>query len=248
MSTIVSHLPASDQQLETYRQAQSSDVICQQVLKYGREGLPDKGQIDSRLKVYWSAQGELTESNRLLMYGQRMVVPKSLQAETLNKLHEGHRGITRSCLQAKISVWWPGLSKQLTSFIKKCPECARDSRPARESLMPTSLPSYPWQKVATDIFNLKEQEYLVIVDYFSRYPEVQKLKMTTTQSVVNILKAAFARHGIPEILRSEMDHNSAPKNLRTSSTSTSLSMTLAAPNSHPAMDKRKEQCRQSRTY
>ena len=50
---------------------------------------------------------------------------------------------------------------------------------------------------------LKGQEYLVIVDYFSRYPEVQKLKSTTTQSIVNTLKAAFARHSIPEILRSD---------------------------------------------
>ena len=154
MSTIVSHLPASDQRLETYRQAQSSDPICQQVLKYCREGWPDKGQIDSTLKVCWSAQGELTESNGLLMYGQTMVVPKSLQAETLNKLHEGHQGITRSRLRAKISVWWPGLLKQLTTFIEKCPECARDSRPARKMLTPISPPSYPWQKMATDIFNL----------------------------------------------------------------------------------------------
>ena len=41
------------------------------------------------------------------------------------------------------------------------------------------------------------------MDYFSRYPEVQKLKSTTTQNVVNILKAAFTRYGIPEILRSD---------------------------------------------
>ena len=203
MATTISHLPASDQRLETYRQAQSSDLICQQVLKYCREGWPDKRQIDSALKAYWPAQGELTESNGLLMYGQRMVIPKALQAETLSKLHEGHQGIVRCRLRAKISVWWPGLSKQLASFIERCPECARDTRPGREPLIPTPLPSYPWQKVATDIFNLKGQEYLVIVDYFSRYPEIQKLKSTTTQSIVNTLKAAFARHGIPEILRSD---------------------------------------------
>ena len=203
MEAIISHLPASNQRLETYRQAQSSDPICQQILKYCREGWPDKRQIESALKAYWSAQGELTESNGLLMYGQRMVIPTALRAETLSKLHEGHQGIVRCRLRAKISVWWPGISKQLTSFIERCPECARDARPAREPLIPTSLPSYPWQKVAADIFTLKGQEYLVIVDYFSRYPEVQKLKSTTTQGIVNVLKAAFARHGIPETFRSD---------------------------------------------
>ena len=63
MEAIISHLPASNQRLETYRQAQSSDPICQQILKYCREGWPDKRQIESALKAYWPAQGELTESN-----------------------------------------------------------------------------------------------------------------------------------------------------------------------------------------
>ena len=63
--------------------------------------------------------------------------------------------------------------KQLTDFIKKCPECARDTKPVREPLIPTSLPAYPWQKVAADTFNLKGEEYLAIADYHSRNTEVQ---------------------------------------------------------------------------
>ena len=107
-------------------------------------------------------------------------------------------------LRAKISVWWPGISKQLASVIERCPECARDAKPAREPLILTSLPSYPWQKVAVDLFTLNGQEYLVIVDYFSRYPALQKLKWMTTQGIVNVLNAAYARHG--RHLDQTMDH------------------------------------------
>ena len=46
------------------------------------------------------------------MYGQRMVVPKALQAETLSKLHKGHQGKVRRCLRAKMSVWWPAKSSR----------------------------------------------------------------------------------------------------------------------------------------
>ena len=130
------------------------------------------------------------------------MIPKTLQPQTLNKLHEGHQGIVRCRQRAKSAVWWPGLSNQLTEFVQKCPECARDNTPNREPLIPTSLPQYPWQKVATDLFTLNGSDYLVVVDYFSR-PEVIQLRSTTSQTIINTLKPVFARHGIPETLRSD---------------------------------------------
>ena len=42
-----------------------------------------------------------------------------------------------------------------------------------------------------------------MVDYFSRYPEIYKLSTTTSQGVINALRLLFARHGVPEILRSD---------------------------------------------
>jgi len=45
--------------------------------------------------------------------------------------------------------------------------------------------------------------YLLVVDYYSRFPEVVQLRSTTSQSVINALKAIFARYGIPEILLSD---------------------------------------------
>ena len=45
--------------------------------------------------------------------------------------------------------------------------------------------------------------YLVIIDYFSRFPEVIKLKSTTSRSIIDTLKTIFARYGIPEVVRSD---------------------------------------------
>ena len=203
MKSTISYLPASDQRLEVYKKAQVNDATCTQILAYCRDGWPNRSQLDSTLKPYWDAQGELTEGDGLLMYEQRIVVPRSLQTETLQKLHEGHQGLTRCRLRAKLSVWWPGLSKQLKSYVENCPQCARDAKPSKEPLIPTSLPAYPWQKVAADLFYLNGNDYLVVIDYFSRFPEVKKLKSTSTQSIVNTLKTLFARYGIPEVFRSD---------------------------------------------
>ena len=70
-------------------------------------------------------------------------------------------------------------------------------------LIPSTLPDYPWQQVAADLFQLKGSDYIVIVDYFSRYPEVHKLTTTTSKNIINSLKTAFACHGIPETLRTD---------------------------------------------
>ena len=72
--------------------------------------------------------------------------------------------------------------------------------PPKEPLLTSPLPSRPWQKVAADLFELNKAQYLIVVDYFSRYPEVVKLNSTTSISIINILKSIFARHGIPSQL------------------------------------------------
>ena len=53
-----------------------------------------------------------------------------------------------------------------------CRECAEQSVRKKEPLIPTPLPDYPWQVAGTDLFELNQCHYLLVVDYFSRYPEV----------------------------------------------------------------------------
>jgi len=73
-------------------------------------------------------------------------------------------------------------------------------RVQKEPLLSTSLPSHPWEKLAMDLFNLKGKSYILLVDYHSRFVEVQELKSTTTSSVISFLKPILARYGIPVTL------------------------------------------------
>ena len=70
-------------------------------------------------------------------------------------------------------------------------------------MIPSKLPERPWQKVATDLFDWKGQEFVLVVDYFSRYCEIGVLRKSTSQEVISHLKAIFARHGIPETVISD---------------------------------------------
>jgi transposase InsO family protein len=52
-----------------------------------------------------------------------------------------------------------------------------------------------------NLFELTSQTYLILVDYYSKFPEICNLnKNLTTSNIIKNLKSIFARHGIPKIL------------------------------------------------
>ena len=74
INTITSHLPASHQ---AYQKAQAADSVCSRVITYCKSEWP-KCCNDPELKPYWSVRGNLTLHDDLLLYGERIVVPKQL--------------------------------------------------------------------------------------------------------------------------------------------------------------------------
>ena len=189
--TLTDSLPADKDRLNIYRQAQASDEICSNLIAYCRSGWPSH-KPKGELRKYWNFQGEMSLSDNLLLYSARIVVPKSMREETLQKIHQGHQGIQRCRFRVKNSVCWPGVSKDIEALAKSCPECKKSATLSKEPLIKPPLPSYPWEKVATDLFELNKTTYLLVVDYFSRFVEIQKLTSTTSANVITVLKSIFA--------------------------------------------------------
>ena len=64
------------------------------------------------------------------------------------------------------------------------------------------------------MFQLKDFTYLVVVDYYSRYMEIQKLTSVTSAGVISALKAIFSRHGIPVEFMSDNGPQFASQKMR----------------------------------
>ena len=124
-------------------------------------------------------------------------MPKSLQL-----IHAGHLGVEKCKRRTTFSVWWQGVTHQITQLVQSCQASARENNPGSETLIPTPLSKYSWQIVGTDLFELDKSNYLLVVDYFSWYMEVIKQGSTTSGSVISALKSIFSRHGIPKVVRS----------------------------------------------
>ena len=130
----------------------------------------------------------------------RIVIPISLQSEMLCRIHNGHQGIMKTREKTRQSMWSPGIGQQIIMLINVCPVCSKERYQHRE---PFPFPELPWRYVASDLFKWKKSQYLLVIDYVSRYIEIAKDTQTTSEDVVLQLKSLFARHGIPQVLRSE---------------------------------------------
>ena len=119
----------------------------------------------------------------------------------LEETHRSHQGL-QACLQGAREVFfWPGMSAQLKELIDKCSIC-QSVKPeqASEPLQPHPVPDRPWQRVASDLFTFANRNYLVLVDYFSNFIELDYLRDTSSLTVIRKLKMHFARHGVPNCL------------------------------------------------
>ena len=57
--------------------------------------------------------------------------------------------------------------------------------------------------VGTDLCEINEKEYLVLVDGYFSNPEVIPLSSQSRNAVITGMKGTFARHGIPDIVHSD---------------------------------------------
>ena len=201
---VMQSLPATEKRMKQIKESQQRDETCQLVSTYCLTSWPDKKSAPFTVLPYLLLAAEFSIADGILMRGSRIVIPKALQKEILERIHtSGHQGITKCRERARQSVWWPGLSTQLEELVKTCKTCCIHQQQRAEPLIPSELPELPWLKVGTDLFEWKNCNYLLIVDYYSRFIEVALLSKTTAQEVIRHTKSIFARHGIPELVISD---------------------------------------------
>ena len=156
VAAMVSNFPATSDHLVEFWKAQAADQTLSKVINFCQTKWPVELAVSAALKPYWKIQDELSICKQLLLRGDRIVIPSCLQEDILQHLHQGHQGIVKCKLRARNSVWWPGISTQIDKVIRKCQTCSQNLPTRSEPLIPTQLPQRPWEKVGSDLFELKE--------------------------------------------------------------------------------------------
>jgi transposase InsO family protein len=204
ISFVVDTLPITDVMIDKVLSASAADDNFQRVITFCNTEWPDDVELlPSDVRPFWHSRDQLTVQNGLLLYNARIVIPASLRQTTLEALHSGHLGVEKCRSKARTAVWWPKIGADIAQYVASCQTCLHWAKDHAEPLQSTPLPELPWQKVATDLFELDNKHYLVVVDYYSRYVELVQLRHQTADDVINALKAIFARHGVPMVCFSD---------------------------------------------
>ena len=173
----------------------AQDETRQELLKVVKSGWPShRSKVLLLITHYWHLRGEVHEAEGLLFLGEKLIIPQGMRQGVLNCIHESHLGIEKCMSRARAVVYWPGMSAAIERMVAKCSICLKHQREnQKEPLLPHEVPQRPWQKLGTDIFELNSNSYLVVVDYYSKYPELCLLKDKSAGSVITSM---FSRHQV----------------------------------------------------
>lgn len=179
------------------------DPVLSQVYTYVISGWPHV--VDPSLVPFKTRQHELSTRHGCLLWGARVIVPPSLQEKVLQELHDTHPGISRMKALARSYVWWPNMDSDIELTVSSCSTCqSMRSDPSPVQIHPWTFPARPWSRIHVDFAGpISGCTYLVVVDAYSKFPEVVKMSTTSAKVTVTTLRDIFSRHGLPEIIVSD---------------------------------------------
>lgn len=174
-----------------------------------QNGFPSsRDKANASVIPFWNIRNELSVDDGIVLYGPRIVVPKSARREVLARLHDSHQGTDRTKRRARQNVYWPGISNDIATTVASCNKC-QALRPSqqREPLRSEPLPNRVFEDVSADFFHYAGRDYLVYVDRLSGWPVVfhfPKAK-TTSRHTIYACRRAFVELGVPVRFRSDGD-------------------------------------------
>ena len=102
--------------------------------------------------------------------------------------------------------WWPSMSNEVRQVYRNCQVCQLESR-AKErqpAVMPDNLLKLGvFELVGTDLMQVANSNYLVLVDKRTAFCLCQHLKKTATEDIIGVLEQWFHQYGFPSRLRSD---------------------------------------------
>ena len=189
--------------IEKLKDSMQRDPILAMVYQLTQQGWPhQRRHIPHLVRRNWDFRDELSTDDGMLLKGPRLILPGELQEEYLSHLHKGHLSASKVQENAKQHMYWTGIDADIEDYTKQCQECIKRSQVPKESLQPHDIPEGPWSKLGIDYFSFDGSSYVLICDYFSKFPFLYRAK-TSFWSLRDRLIDLFSIEGYPDEIVSD---------------------------------------------
>lgn len=181
--------------IEDVRNSMKKDEELTQVYKYTLYGWPN--EVPELLHKYFKKRISLATEDNCLFYGERLLIPCTLQSKVLEILHRGHIGIVRMKSLARTYFWWPNIDVDVEMFVRTCEVCSSNQNAGKPILTTWPTPTKPFHRIHIDFCKIENTTILVIVDTFSKWIEAKIMKTTTAKVLNESLRSFFSTFGLP---------------------------------------------------
>jgi hypothetical protein len=162
-------------------------------------------------------EGILYKRNRRPGRPHLLVVPSAIRQSLIHDYHDlptgGHLGRSKTLSRLQQRYYWKNMERSVRHYVRSCPFCqVHKPRVGRKAgkLQPLKPPVNIFDQVGVDHLgpfkttDSGNQHLIVLIDYLSRYLEVEAVPSTDSESVVNFFKTRiFARFGWPSTVISD---------------------------------------------
>jgi len=188
---------------EMVKEHSLEDETFRELTQIVRKGFPRIQDLPPKLRPFHRFADEMSVVDGVLMLGHKIIVPVSLRKQVLEALHAAHQGIAMMNQRASDTVFWPGISIDITRVRNECGDCNRIAKSqAMEPPVAITYPEYPFQMICCDYFDYEGKNYLVTVDRYSNWPSVYQGN-GKADNLIKSLRDIFITFGIPEELTSD---------------------------------------------
>lgn len=145
-------------------------------------------------------QIEYTIQNGIILRGNRVVIPTTVQKDILDELHSTHVGMVKMKVIARSICYWKNIDKDIEKLVKNCIYCAQNLKdPVKVEPHQWEEPKEPWTRVHADFAGpINGYQFLIIIDALTKYVEIITFdKPPTSNLTIKAFKNIFSTHGIP---------------------------------------------------
>ena len=161
----------------------------------------------------WALRKTVSYENGIVVHKEgnytRFLIPPTLRAKTLALAHSGHPGRDAMIANMRQKVFWPRMRKEAVSYCEKCRTCAFcKPRFVPAPKLPIIVNS-PMEMVSMDYIGPLPtgrggmRYMLVIIDNFSRFPEVYPVRDLNTSTLLKHFRDWISRYGYPDSVLSD---------------------------------------------